>query len=96
MEEHLKQKKNEVIYKIENKEIKLKEQFERTQRQNKLRAEFNKIKKDERLEEAKRLEKAKSYQLLRKQEEIEAEKLRKEIIEKEKEKLEVSFYRCNI
>ena len=96
MEEHLKQKKNEVIYKIENKEIKLKEQFERTQRQNKLRAELNKIKKDERLEEAKRLEKAKSYQLLKKQEEIEAEKLRKEIIEKEKEKLEVSFYRCNI
>ena len=96
MEEHLKQKKNEVIYKIENKEIKLKEQFERTQRQNKLRAELNKIKKDERLEEAKRLEKAKSYQLLKKQEEIEAEKLRKEIIEKEKEKLEVSFYSCNI
>lgn len=96
MEEHLKQKKNEVIYKIENKEIKLKEQFERTQRQNKLRAELNKIKKDERLEEAKRLEKAKSYQLLKKQEEIEAEKLRKEIIEKEKEKLEVIFYRCNI
>ena len=96
MEEHMKQKKNEVIYKIENKEIKLKEQFERTQRQNKLRAELNKIKKDERLEEAKRLEKAKSYQLLKKQEEIEAEKLRKEIIEKEKEKLEVIFYRCNI
>ena len=82
--------KREYTEKIDEKETKFKHHLEKTLRHKKLEAELNKIKHEERLEEAKRLEKAKSYKIMKKKQEIEEERIKNEIIRKEKENIEVS------
>ena len=87
MEEEANNKKNKVETKIEHKETKLKEVFEKTERQRRLEIEMKKLKHEEREEEIKRLEKIKSYETMKQAEEIESEKIRNELIKLEKEKM---------
>ena len=87
MEEEIQKKTKEKGMKLEQKEIKMKEWFEKNERRRRLQIELESIKRDERIQEARRLDKIKSYQRLKKLEELEQERQERELIKKEQEKI---------